>query len=134
MSPSIFFFPATTYKRNFVTILYVDTHFLPLVNETIQRFCFIEIPFTFDYRYCIRVSTLLPISSSTEHTFWSRFFSLSLSFLSLLSSSVYIHIFCCVCLYSRIKQGKIKRMCARFLRIHSKWRDDLLCSSWACGC
>lgn len=74
---------------------------LPLVNETIQWFRFIEIYFTFDYRYCVRFSTLLSVSSSGEHNFWSSFFSI----LSLLYSSIF-------CLYfvlfldSRTKLGE----------------------------
>lgn len=62
---------------------------LPLVNETIQWFRFIEIYFTFDYRYCVRFSTLLSVSSSGEHNFWSSFFSI----LSLLYSSIFFSIF-----------------------------------------
>lgn len=77
----LFVFFVTIYKCYFVSILHVDTFYLSF-DEYSQRFCFMEIYFTFDYRYCVHFFLVLCVSSSGEHNF-VFFVSLSL-FLSIL--------------------------------------------------
>lgn len=96
---------------------------LPLVNETIQWFRFIEIYFTFDYRYCVRFSTLLSVSSSGEHNFLEFFFLHSLS--SLFFYFFFYISFCFSILGQNSAREWKKRMCASFFGTH--WHRRMIC-------